>query len=375
VTLLRERLAAIPGARGDGRGRDPLARLRRPHAAFITTEEHLAFDDLGLAVIGRARPDALLLEQLGLRGEAPTEWREILFLDTETSGLAGGAGTYVFLLGTLELADGELIVRQHALFDLAQERAYVEEIAGYLRRFRACASYNGKSFDLPLLKDRVALHFRSTLSLGDDAHLDLVHPARRWWRARTGSARLRDLEDHVLMDPRDDDLPGDEIPRTYFTFLATGDESLLAPITAHNKRDLLALVRLADRMCRVVIAAREGRTPLDAYEAFAMAGVFERHGESRAARECLEAAYHDGDAPLRRRAALPYARALEREGDCDRAIAVVELALALGAEASRSWREQAESRLRRLQRATLRRARSRSAVTRSRRGPLADERI
>jgi uncharacterized protein YprB with RNaseH-like and TPR domain len=361
--LLHERLAAIPGARGDGRGRDPLARLRRPHAPFITTEEHLAFDDLGLSVIGRSRPDALLLEQLGLRGEAPGEWREILFLDTETSGLAGGAGTYVFLLGTLELAEGELVIRQHALFDLGQERAFVEEIAGYLGRFRACASYNGKRFDLPLLKDRVALHFRATLSV-DEAHLDLLHPARRWWRARTGSARLRDLEDHVLMDPRDEDLPGDEIPRTYFTFLATGDESLLAPIAAHNKRDLLALVRLADRMCRIVIAARAGRTPLDAHEAFAMAGVFARHGESRAARECLEAAFHDGDAELRRRASLPYARVLEREGALDRAIAVVELALALGGAASRSWHDQAEARLRRLARATSRPAGSTRAAPR-----------
>ena len=322
---------------------------------FVTSEERVAIDDLGLTVIGRVPPDALLLEQLGLRGEPPGGWAEILFLDTETSGLAGGAGTYIFLLGTLEIAEGEIVLRQHALFDLGQERAYVKEIASYLGRFRACASYNGKRFDLPLLKDRVALHFRSTLSV-DDAHLDLLHPARRWWRARTGSARLRDLEDRVLMDPRDDDLPGDEIPRTYFTFLATGDETLLSPIAAHNKRDLLALLRLADRMCRVVVAARHGRTPLDAYEAFAMAAVFERHGEARAAHECLEAAFHDGDATLRRRAALPYSRALEREGAQARAIAVIELALAFGDDSSRSWRRQAESRLRRLTRAANRRA-------------------
>lgn len=361
---LRERLAGIPAARGDGRGIDPLARLRRPQLPFVTSEEHLALDDLGLGVIGRTQPDPMLLEQLGLRGEAPTEWREILFLDTETSGLAGGAGTYVFLLGTLEIADGELVIRQHALFDLGRERAYVEEIASYLGRFRACASYNGMSFDLPLLKDRVALHFRASLCV-DEGHLDLLHPARRWWRARTGSARLRDLEDRVLLDPREDDLPGDQIPRTYFNFLATGDESLLAPIASHNRRDLLALIRLADRMCSVVIAARAGRTPIDAYEAFAMAAVFERHGESRAAHECLEAAFHDGDAALRRRASLPYARTLEHLGERDRAIAVLELALSLGAEGSRSWRAQAESRLRRLLRAASRRVDSRPAAARA----------
>jgi hypothetical protein len=88
LTRLRERLDAIPGARGDGRARDPLARLRRPRLPFVTSEEHLAFDDLGLRVVGRTPPDGMLLEQLGLRGDAPADWREILFLDTETSGLA-----------------------------------------------------------------------------------------------------------------------------------------------------------------------------------------------------------------------------------------------------------------------------------------------
>ncbi len=345
--LLRERLAAIPAARGDGRGRDPLARLRRPQVPLVMSEEHLALDDLGLAVVGRDVPDHSLLAHLGLRGEPPARWQEILFLDTETSGLAGGAGTYVFLLGTVEVGDGELVLRQHALFDLGAERAFVESIAAFLERFRACASYNGKRFDLPLLKDRVALHFRATLSV-DEAHLDLLHPARRWWRARTGSARLRDLEDHVLRDPREDDLPGDLIPRTYFSFLATGDESLLAPIAAHNRRDLLALIRLTDRMCSVVLEARRGRTPLDAHEAFAMAIVFERNGEGTPARQCYEAAFHDGDADLRRRAALPYARALEREGERPRAIDVLELALALGPDAPPSWRERVEARLRRL---------------------------
>ena len=344
---LRARLAAVPGAQSVHR--DPLARMRAS-VPFVVTEEHVAIDDLGLAVVGRRAPDAGLLSQLGLRGDPPTRWEDVIFLDTETSGLAGGAGTYVFLLGTVEFGAGELVIRQHALFDLGAERAFVEVITTFLSRFRACASYNGKRFDLPLLKDRAMLHFRATLSV-DEAHLDLLHPARRWWRERAGSARLRDLEDAVLADPREDDLPGDLIPRTYFNFLATQDESLLAPIAAHNRRDLLALVRLADRMCRGVLNARGGRTPEDPREALGMALVFQKVGEHEAAADCYAAAFHDGTGAVRRRAALPYARALERAGERARAIAVLEQALAFDDSAPASWRDQAEARLRRLLRA------------------------
>lgn len=359
MTDLRAHLATVPAAQGRWPGRstrvDPLARFRRTEP-FAATEEHLSIDDLGLAVVGRRAPDAGLFAQLGLKGDPPATWGEILFLDTETSGLAGGAGTYVFLLGTAEFAEGELVLRQHALFDLGAERAFVEAIAGALARFRACASYNGKRFDLPLLKDRLALHFRATLGV-DGAHLDLLHPARRWWRERTGSARLRDLEDRVLLDPREDDLPGDLIPRTYFAFLATRDESLLRPIAAHNRRDLLALVRLADHMCRAVLNARAGRTPNEPHEAFGMAVVFVRQGESRAARHCYETAFHDGDAALRRRAVIPLARLLERDGEPARAAAVLEQALTLDADEG-TWRERAEARLRRLARLARKAARS-----------------
>jgi hypothetical protein len=369
MTDLRARLASVAAARGDGRGRDPLARYRASPVPYRLTQEHLAIDDLGLAVIGRQPPDPGLLAHLGLRGDAPDSWRQILFLDTETSGLAGGAGTYVFLLGTLEIGDGEVVLRQHALFDLGAEAVFVAALRADLERFRACATYNGKRFDIPLLRDRISLHFRAALEV-DRAHLDLLHPARRWWRERAGTARLRDLEDAVLADPRCDDLPGDLIPRTYFTFLTTRDESLLRPVAAHNRRDLLALLRLADRMCRVVLEARAGRTPLDPREALGLAIVFERMQESETAASCYAAAFHDGSAAVRRRAALAYATSLERVGDLRRAVNALELALALDGGSPAGWRARVESRLRRLARLSLRssdRPHSRSGSRGSRR--------
>src|SRR5439155_8666678 len=126
-------------------------------SAFEIREQRIALDDLGLEVVGRGACDALLLAHLGLKGDAPSAWTDILFLDTETTGLSGGTGTYVFLLGTAHIADGELVLRQHLLRDLGAEREFVAAIHRELDAFRACASYNGKAFDLPILRTRVIL--------------------------------------------------------------------------------------------------------------------------------------------------------------------------------------------------------------------------
>ena len=157
---------------------------------FTVTEERYELADLGLEIVGRSDPDPLTLAHLGLRGEAPKRWEDILFLDTETTGLSGGTGTYVFMLGTARIRDGELVFRQHVLCDLAAERRFVAAIHEEMAAFRACASYNGKSFDLPILRTRVVLALRADLSV-DESHLDLLHPARRLWKDRFGSTTSR----------------------------------------------------------------------------------------------------------------------------------------------------------------------------------------
>ncbi|MGH2450478.1 MAG: ribonuclease H-like domain-containing protein, partial [Candidatus Limnocylindria bacterium] len=255
----RERGGGPPGTREHAS--TPESKQRRAQRpCFTTTEQRIAIDDLGLEIVGRGAPDPLLLAHLGLRGAPPERWEDILFLDTETTGLAGGTGTYVFLLGTAYLAGGELVLRQHVLHDLGAERSFVAALLAELDRFRACASYNGKCFDLPLLRTRVILALRAQLTV-DDSHLDLLHPARRLWRGRFGSTGLRQLEDSVLDEPRVDDIPGALIPERYFAFLRTRDEGLLAPILEHNLRDIVSLVRIADHVARAVLQARRGRAP------------------------------------------------------------------------------------------------------------------
>ncbi|OGO74206.1 MAG: hypothetical protein A3G84_02280 [Chloroflexi bacterium RIFCSPLOWO2_12_FULL_71_12] len=320
---------------------------------FTVTEERYELADLGLEIVGRSAPDPLTLAHLGLRGEAPKRWEDILFLDTETTGLSGGTGTYVFMLGTARIRDGELVFRQHVLCDLAAERRFVAAIHEEMAAFRACASYNGKSFDLPILRTRVVLALRADLSV-DESHLDLLHPARRLWKDRFGSTTLRQIEASVLDEPRVDDIPGALIPDRYFGYLRTRDERLIEPVRRHNAQDVISLVRIADRVAGAVRDARRGRAPDHAPAALALARIFERSGELDAAFCCYESAYVDGERELRRRSALPFARALERRGELDRAIAMLETLLALDA-GTPAWREQAEARLRRLLRKRWRR--------------------
>jgi len=339
------------GAAGVAKCEERSAVEKRPPTAsepFEVREQRIAVDDLGLEIVGRGACDPLLLAHLGLKGEPPARWQDVLFLDTETTGLAGGTGTYVFLIGLAHLEEGELVLKQHLLRDLAAESAFVEHLKSELEPFRACASYNGKTFDIPLLRTRFVMAIRSELTV-DESHLDLLHPARRLWKDRFGSTTLRQLEESVLDDGRVTDIPGSLIPDAYFHYLRKGEDAIIAPVLEHNARDVISLVRIADHVARAVLAARTGCAPAHAPAAFALARVFERTGELDAAHACFESAYYDGDNELRVRLALPYSRALERRGEVVRVVRMLETLLDLGL-GSRRWREQAEARIRRLTR-------------------------
>jgi len=360
VRDLRARLDTLPLSRVS---RSPATPSDRP---FEVIEQRIDLSTLGLTVVAQSEPDPRVVTHLGLKGASPSRWEDIVFLDTETTGLMGGTGTYVFLLGTAFIRDGELVLRQHLLHDLGAEAAFVSALREELAPFRACASYNGKCFDLPLLRTRFVMALRSDLTV-DESHLDLLHPARRLWRDRYGSTSLRQLEDSVLDVVREDDIPGALIPERYFRWLALREPRLIKPILDHNARDIVSLVRITDRIAQAVIDARAGRAPDHAPAAFALAKAFERAGESEIAYLCYESAYADADSDLRIRVALPYARALEIRGHVQPALKTIELLLELGLGTPR-WRAQAEARVRRLARIMAKRcAPSKTSATRPRR--------
>jgi uncharacterized protein YprB with RNaseH-like and TPR domain len=197
--------------------------------------------------------------------------RRAVFLDTETTGLAGGAGTAAFLIG-VGWADGERFrVRQYFMRDYHEEAALLHGLAEELRRFELLVTFNGKMFDVPLLDARFRLN-RSRFPLGDARHLDLLHPARRLWKARLESCRLQTLEGALMGLRRAGDIPGEQIPQIYFDWVRRRDARMLARVFEHNRQDIVSLAALAVVACQWV---EDGRAE-DPRDVFSLARVLER---------------------------------------------------------------------------------------------------
>lgn len=216
-----------------------------------------------------------------------------LFLDLETTGLAGGAGTVVFLVGFAWFEGQSLHVEQFLLDDLDREPAFLERVAEKIRRASSLVTFNGRAFDLPLLRARFVMARVSPPT--EPPHLDLLHVARRVYGARLGRCSLTALERDVLGFERIHDIDGAEVPTRYLRFLREGKgaRALLDPVVAHNTWDLTALVALTGEL-----GARAADVETD--------GRFEP------------------------RDLIGLARTVHRAGDSDRAVALAAEAAALG---------------------------------------------
>jgi hypothetical protein len=222
-----------------------------------------------------------------------------VFFDLETTGLSGGAGTYAFLVGCGWFEhDGSFLTRQYLLASFGDERALLQAVAADIGRAGALVSFNGKSFDAPVLETRYLFH-RLPWSAGAVPHLDVLHPARRFWSrddrrrpaddeagnrawpdawagAGAGGSpagcSLAALERQVLGARRGADVPGVEIPSRYFEFIRSGDARPLRAVLEHNRLDLLSLAGLTARLLHLVAAGPDAAR--DAREALALGRLY-----------------------------------------------------------------------------------------------------
>jgi uncharacterized protein YprB with RNaseH-like and TPR domain len=170
----------------------------------------------------------------------PTRWA---FLDTETTGLAGGSGTYAFLIGVGWIDEEGFRVRQYFMRDYDEEASSLHALNALLARFDVLITYNGRSYDQPLLETRFTMN-RARTPFARMEHLDLLYGARRLFKLRLDNCRLVNLENQILGIEREGDVPGEMIPYLYFEYLRSRRAYRLAPVFKHNVLDIVSLACL-----------------------------------------------------------------------------------------------------------------------------------
>lgn len=210
----------------------------------------------------------------------------LLFLDLETTGLFGGAGTQAFLVGCASIDGTSIRVRQFLMPGFEHERAVLRALQAWAADHGALCTFNGRTFDVPLIETRFLFH-RVPCPLDGVPHLDMLHPSRRMWRQRpltTGtpdpddsSCSLSVLEKQIAGLHRVGDVPGYEIPSRFFNFIRTGDARPLEAVMEHNRLDLLSLAAVLARA--IVLITNGPAASTSAQEAYGLARVYERGGE------------------------------------------------------------------------------------------------
>lgn len=250
----------------------------------------------------------LLDPALPVRGTLASRATKTVFIDLETTGLSGGAGTLAFLVGCGYFDAGAFQVRQFLLPSHSSERALLALVADFLDDADLIVTYNGKTFDVPVMETRWSFHRLEMPEIGGSdgvPHFDMLHPARRLWKNRSkaltdvGAAFRRPMDDEegcrlahlerALFDVRRvGDVPGMEIPGRFFRFVRSGDASPLEPVLEHNRIDLVSLAAVTARAA--ILAERGHEACADNAEALSLGRIFERANLTGRAEACYRRA-------------------------------------------------------------------------------------
>lgn len=300
MSNLRDRLKKISAERKQDA---PQAPAQRPSCA----------SRIGWADAPALTMDAKVLELLG--GEAfaglrllPEEW---IFIDTETTGLSRGVGTVAFEIGVGEIVEGRMRITQLWMRDYDQEEDMLARLSAHFAGKKAVVTFNGKSFDLPLLASRCTLNRVRAPFLGL-AHLDLVHPARRLYKLRLKQCSLSHLEETVLDVHRQGDIPGSEIPAIWADFLRTGRQDALECVFEHNLQDVSSMALL---LRRLYDAHEAPAAQVHQEDLFSLGRVYDRAGRVDVAERCYVSASNGALSGMAGRALARIYRRAQRTED------------------------------------------------------------
>lgn len=239
--------------------------------------------------------------------------RKTLFFDIETTGTAGGTGTYAFLVGFGYVEEGYFQIRQFFLHDLAEESAFLHEIENFVRNYDSLVTYNGKCFDTQILKNRYLMH-RKEDPLEEKKHIDMLFVARRLWKRRFRDCDLVNMERCVLQFFREYDIPGHLIPSAYADYLRFASTNLIQKVLHHNQLDILSLAVLTARACLL----KQGNEEPSPEEHYSLGLLYERQKDYRAALDHLMCALNGDSESCRDPILMAIARNLRRVKDLER---------------------------------------------------------
>ena len=298
----------------------PGVEIENEHGAFLMAETSRP--------LGNLRPEVRSDDLLAAGGEplilaardaefAGFDTGRALFIDTETTGLAGGTGTYAFLVGIGYVDGTNFTVRQYFMRDLSEEKPMMAALAELLSEHEWSVTYNGRSFDLPLLRTRFIMS-RQRPRLDHMGHLDLLHSARRLWSRSPLAANglsLGALEAGLFEFQRPIDVPSWQIPELYFDYLRSRDSTPLLPVLAHNVEDIVTMAALLGVIQRA-LSAWEDDDLVDPYLVAGLGRTLAGMGRARRAVRAYRRALSLGlDSESSNRVALDLSLLLKRDGD------------------------------------------------------------
>ena len=266
ASSLRARLSAMKQTQ-------PAAQAKPRVGGLITMAETRRVPDELYHII----PESL--RRMGWNGRI-FDIEKCLFLDTETTGLSHGAGTVAFLVGVGYIRRGVMTVEQFFMRDYSDEPDLLYRIKALMEQHDCVITFNGKTFDMPLLASRFVMN--RLKDYPEMFNLDLLPPARRAWKLRIESCKLANIEEKILGIGRHGDIPGSEVPQRYFEYLKTGNMSLVDDIINHNRQDIFSLADLLACLADVYAEPEKQKSQLDL---FSLGKALEKQGENGRARE------------------------------------------------------------------------------------------
>jgi hypothetical protein len=245
------------------------------------------------------------------------DFRKALFLDTETTGLSGGTGTFAFMVGLGFFQEDRFLITQFFMRDYSEERASLSLLKNVIDSFQFLVTFNGRQYDIPLLETRFILS-RIVSKIREMPNFDLLYPSRRIWKGAYENCRLVTLESQLLGVERADDIPSERIPYLYFEYIQTGDARKIQQVFYHNQMDILSMVALAGRI-HLVYHDPQAARHRKGIEHFALGKLFWEHGQRGKAIPCFEIALKRCDDDLSWEVMKWLSRAFKKTGQAEKA--------------------------------------------------------